>query len=184
VNDLLADTGATFSPCRTWRYRLWRTWGRRPSLAFVMLNPSVADEVENDPTVERCQRRAVAGGYGGVTVVNLFALRSTDPKALYRHADPVGPGNDAEILDVARQAGRVVCAWGAHGKLRGRGARVLALLREAGVEPHALRIGKDGQPGHPLYLPYALEPAPMAEGSPDMAMASPTRGLPVVEVAS
>lgn len=129
-----------------------------------MLNPSVACEVFNDPTVERCERRARAGGYGGVTVVNIFALRSTDPKALYKAADPIGPWNDTAILDVARQAGRVVCAWGTHGALRGRGARVLAMLREAGVEPHALRVSKDGHPCHPLYLPYSLEPVPMAGG--------------------
>lgn len=161
MSDLLTDTGATFSPCRSYRYRLWRFWDQRPYLAFVMLNPSTADETANDPTIERCQRRAVAGGYGGLAVVNIFALRSTDPKALYRHADPVGPWNDAAILDVARQAGLLICAWGAHGKLHGRGARVLAMLRESGVEPHALRIGKGGQPGHPLYLPYALEPVPI-----------------------
>jgi len=56
-----------------------------------------------------------------------------------------------------------VCAWGAHGKYRGRGAEVLSLLREAGCRPHALRVNKDGTPAHPLYLPYSLKPFSMTE---------------------
>lgn len=160
MSNLFRDAGATFSPCRRYRYRLWRFWSDAPPIAFVMLNPSTADEIANDPTVERCERRARAGGYGGVAVVNLFALRSTDPKALYDEADPVGPNNDAAILDVARHAGLVVCAWGRHGRLRDRGPKVLLMLWEAGVTTHCLKRGKDGQPSHPLYLPYALRPMP------------------------
>jgi hypothetical protein len=159
VSDLLTDAGATFSPCRTYRYRLWRFWDQRPYLAFVMLNPSTADEVKNDPTVERCERRARVGGYGGVAVVNLFAFRSTDPAVLRKVADPVGPHNDAAITDVAKQAGRVICAWGTHGSLHGRDAHVLVMLHWHGVGTYALRVSKGGHPCHPLYLPYGLEPA-------------------------
>jgi hypothetical protein len=71
--------GAAFSACRRYRYRLWRMWDRRPHCCFVMLNPSTADELANDPTVERCERRARAWGYGGLEVANVFAWRSTDP---------------------------------------------------------------------------------------------------------
>lgn len=115
-------TGAAFSPCRKYRYQLWRQWDRSSlSAVFVMLNPSTADETENDPTVERCERRARAMGFGGVRVANIFALMSTDPAALRGHRDPVGPDNDAAILQSVAGAGIVICAWGAMGKLHQRG---------------------------------------------------------------
>lgn len=158
--DLFADRGASFSPCGLYRYRLWRTWdSRNPPLVFCMLNPSTADAEQDDPTVARCSERARRLGHGGLEVVNLFALRSTDPKALYGHADPVGPENDSAILGAAER-GKIVCAWGNHGRLRGRDKAVLKLLRAAGALAFALKISKDGHPSHPLYLSYDLRPEP------------------------
>jgi hypothetical protein len=159
--DLFCDTGAVFSPCGAYRYRLWRTWSDEPPAVFVMLNPSTADEIENDPTVERCERRARMMGFGGLRVANIFALRSTDPSVLYEHPDPVGPENDAAILESVAGAGIVVCAWGAHGRLKDRDVAVLALLRGAGVVPHYLTLTKDGVPGHPLYVSYKVQPKPL-----------------------
>lgn len=157
--SLFETTGATFSPCRRYRYRLWRVWDETKAPAvFVMLNPSTADEVENDPTVERCARRAKSMGFGGLRVANIFALRSTDPVALYSEADPVGPDNDLAILESIAGAGLVVCAWGGHGKLNGRGDAVLNLIRGAGSIPHYLKINSDGTPKHPLYVGYSVQP--------------------------
>lgn len=156
-------SGATFSPCRRYRYTLWRTWDPdKPVCMFLMLNPSTADAVDNDPTVERCQRRAQKLGYGGLVVCNVFAYRSTDPAVLYTEADPVGPGNDAAILEQARSTGLVICGWGTHGALHGRGAAVLDMLRQAGITPHALRLNRDGSPQHPLYVGYAQLPVSMS----------------------
>lgn len=157
--SLFEDTGATFSPCRRYRYRLWRIWDESARKAvFVMLNPSTADEVENDPTVERCERRAREMGFGGLVVVNLFALRSTDPEALYGHPDPVGPDNDIVIIRAAQAAGIVICAWGGHGKLNGRDEHVKQMLRRIGAPLHYLKLNKDGSPGHPLYIGYDVKP--------------------------
>lgn len=160
--DLFTETGATFSGCRRYRYRLWRYWDRsKPPLCFLMLNPSTADDLSNDPTVERCQRRALAMGYGGLEVVNIFAFRSTDPSALYTLDDPVGPENDQAILEACRLAGMVICAWGNHGgELNGRGAVVRAMLEEAGIAPYALTVNSSGEPKHPLYVSYEKEPEP------------------------
>jgi hypothetical protein len=156
------NTGATFSPCRQYRYTLFRQWDENiPPLAFLMLNPSTADETQNDPTVERCQRRAQSSGAGGVVVLNIFALRSTDPKALYSHADPIGPKNDESIVGVAGAIGSVICAWGTHGALNERGKTVLSWLRAHDIKPLALKINADGSPAHPLYLPYSLQPIEM-----------------------
>jgi hypothetical protein len=156
--SLFEKTGAVFSPCKKYRYQLWRTWGDAAPAVFVMLNPSTADEIDNDPTVERCERRARAMGYGGLRVSNIFALRSTDPSALYTEADPVGPDNDAAILESVSGAGLVICAWGAHGNLNDRGPAVLRLLREAGAIPHYLHLNRDGTPKHPLYVGYDVQP--------------------------
>jgi hypothetical protein len=140
-----------------------------------MLNPSTADEKHNDPTVAKCIRLSRRWEFSALVVVNIFALRSTDPKALYKHPDPIGPKNDEHILQEAMAADLVLCAWGAHGSLCPkappaaeyfpRGARVLHLLRERGITPHALRVTA-GPPHHPLYLPETLTPFPMLEKTP------------------
>jgi hypothetical protein len=155
-------TGATFSTCGRYRYILWRRWdASKAACLFLMLNPSTADEVDNDPTVERCQRRAQRMGYGGLVVCNIFAFRSTDPAALYEQADPVGPDNDRAIASQAAEAELVICGWGRHGALHGRGDAVISLLRSAGIQPHALRLNADGSPQHPLYVGYDQMPFPM-----------------------
>ena len=110
-----AASVAVYSDCEAYRYRLERVWHEGPRVVFVMLNPSTATEAQNDPTVERCERRARALGFGGFAVGNIFGFRATDPKLMRAAADPVGPGNDAAILAMAAQADRVICAWGTHG---------------------------------------------------------------------
>lgn len=151
---------AVYSDCERYRYLLWRDWGapggRR--IGFVMLNPSTATEVQNDPTVERCERRARALGFDGFGVANIFAYRATDPRAMRGQADPVGPGNDAAILDLAAGTQMLVCAWGTHGAHLGRGAAVERLLRARGLMLHHLGLSQAGHPKHPLYISYGQAP--------------------------
>jgi hypothetical protein len=155
----MTDAGATFSPCRRWRYLLWRCWdASRPAANFLMLNPSTADEVQLDPTCARARDYAERWGYGALVVTNVFAFRQTDPGAMKAAADPVGPGNDAAIVRAARDAAIVVCAWGNHGAFLGRSSRVKALLHENRIPLHALRLNANGEPAHPLYLPGKLRP--------------------------
>lgn len=159
----MMETGALFSPCRTFRYQLWREWSDGDgTCTFIMLNPSTADETVNDPTVERCQRRAAMLGFSRLIVVNLFALRSTDPNALYKAADPIGPQNDDAILDAAKRSQMVICAWGKHGGLMKRAAAVRATLSKEGVVAHHLGLTKDGEPKHPLYIGYSVQPKPLS----------------------
>ena len=120
-------------------------------MAFVMLNPSVADAEADDPTIRRCIGFARSWGFGGLVAVNLFAWRDTHPSGMKRAADPVGPEGDAPILEAARLASLTVAAWGVHGAHLGRGSQVAALLRAAGPLHH-LGLTKDGHPRHPLYL--------------------------------
>ena len=45
---------ACFSPCQRYRYSLLRDLGMQtPALTVVMLNPSTADAVKDDPTIRR-----------------------------------------------------------------------------------------------------------------------------------
>ena len=144
---------AVFDKDRVYRYLLTRVWdATKARLPFCMLNPSTADEEILDPTLRRCVGFAMDLGYGGIEITNAFALRSTDPKALYAHSDPVGPMNDAAIADVARHAGVVVAGWGHHGEHLGRAAKVREIIESTGAVVLCLGRTKDGYPRHPLYL--------------------------------
>jgi len=154
-----ARSNATLSRCGQYRYDLVRIWDKSAPLAcFIMLNPSTADASRDDPTIRRCVRFAASWGCGGMVAVNLFALRATSPGALYGHRLPVGPRNDAAILRWASAANvrHVVCAWGAHGSLRGRGDAVAALLGHLKLE--VLGLTRGGAPRHPLYLAGSCRP--------------------------
>lgn len=160
---------AVFSPDR--KYRYWLEREIRPTgivVAFNMLNPSTADEKKNDPTVRRCIGYATDWGASKLIVTNIFGLRSTDPKLLYTDEDPVGPENDAYIIKAALTADVFVCAWGAHGKLRGRQDAVMSMLRTSAplAKPCALKINGNGTPSvaptpaHPLYQKKDVVPIP------------------------
>lgn len=159
-----APSVAVYSDCERFRYLLTRVWDESgPRALFVMLNPSTATEVQNDPTVERCERRARALGFGAFRVTNIFAFRATDPKNMRAEPDPVGPENDAAILESVRwvgAGGRIICAWGAHGAHMERGAAVERLLRGSGRELFHLGLTKAGDPKHPLYIGYDRQPEP------------------------
>ena len=159
----MTETGATFSPCRRWRYLLWRRWdAAKPVANFLMLNPSTADEVKLDPTCARARDYAERWGYGTLIVTNIFAFRNTNPNAMKAAKDPVGPGNDAAILKAASQSAIVVCAWGNHGQFLGRSKEILKKLKAKNIGLHTLRLNGNGEPAHPLYLPGKLTPTSWA----------------------
>jgi hypothetical protein len=142
-----------------YRYQLARQWGDGPVVSWIMLNPSTADAYEDDPTIRRVIGFSKQWGYDEAHVVNLFALRSTDPKALAEHGDPVGPQNDL-YLGGAMFASLVVVAWGSTGDYATRYFRRQRLLEIAAKfdRPlHCLGVTKSGDPRHPLYVKYATE---------------------------
>lgn len=137
-----------------YRYELTRTWDAAvEKLTMVMLNPSTADAREDDPTIRRCVAFAKRDGWGGLRVLNLYALRATDPAALKRHRDPVGPHNNAHLREVFKdfaQEGRsIVAAWGVNAD-PDRVREVLQLRPE--LRWRALGKTKAGHPRHPLYV--------------------------------
>jgi hypothetical protein len=156
------DSGAVISSCGLYRYVLLRSWN--PDLLrvnWIMLNPSTADHMIDDPTIRRCIGYTRAWGFGSLAVTNLFAFRATDPILLVMADDPIGPENDHHVREVAATSDIVVAAWGNHGTPRAR--EVLRLLRDMRITPHLLRVTGRGQPAHPLYLPADLVPVPMED---------------------
>lgn len=157
----MADDGiirsARFSPCRTWRYSLTREWDhQKPRLLFILLNPSTADEMQDDPTNRRGIGFAKRWGYGSVVFVNLFAFRTPHPKEMRAAADPIGPDNDRWIQFEIHGASTVVAAWGTNGVFMNRGY----LIRERLGPMQCLGRTKNGHPKHPLYLANATELEP------------------------
>ncbi len=186
--------GATISKCGRFRYRLWREWRLHPApsqwdmwtdddgspvvdgaglqlgepktCVFVMLNPSTADGEQDDPTIRKCIGFAKSWGYDRLEVINLFAYRATDPRALLalKHDDdPVGWENQRHVQGALRDypLGKLICAWGAHGGHLGQNETMLGWL--AGEPCHALGLTAEGHPRHPLYLPYTAQPVPFGE---------------------
>lgn len=149
---------ATLSPCRRYRYDLWRRWSSGPYAMFIGLNPSTADEQQNDPTIRRCIGFAKAWGYGALCMTNLFAFRATDPRDMKAAEFPIGGHeNDLALRSLAESAGVVIAAWGVHGTHLDRAADVVKLIPNL----QCLGLTKDGHPRHPLYLNADCQPMPL-----------------------
>ncbi|MCX7565624.1 DUF1643 domain-containing protein [Sulfitobacter sp. F26169L] len=154
-----APSTAVYSDCERYRYSLTRVWDEdAPRVAFVMLNPSTATEIQNDPTIERCEQRARRLGFGGFRAVNIFGLRATDPRDMRAAEDPEGADNMQALEEATKWANTVIAAWGVHGAHRNQGPEVAARLRAAGYPLFHLGLTKAGHPRHPLYLPYSAQP--------------------------
>ena len=152
------QSGATLSTCRRYRYALWRIWEEtKPTVLFVGLNPSTADEQIDDPTLIRCMNYAKSWGYGGVMMGNLFAYRATDPKELFKTTEPIGEENNTWLKNLASEADLVVAAWGNMGTHLGRSQEVISFLPNL----LCLKLNKSGEPAHPLYLKADLRPFPL-----------------------
>ncbi len=148
-------SGASFSDCKKYRYSLWRIWDEtRAKVMFIGLNPSTADEVNNDPTIRRCINFAKDWNYGGVIVVNLFAYRATKPEDLFAFGKPVGPDNDYWISRYSKEAELVIGAWGNDGTFLNRSAEIRQLIGQM----KCLKQNKTGEPAHPLYQPNSSKP--------------------------
>ena len=150
---------ASLSPCGRYRYVLTRDWFPKVGtghVLWVMLNPSTATEDVDDPTIRRCQAFARQWGYDGITVANLFGLRSTNPDKLLRTPQPIGEANDDVLVTLAEAAGvgLAVAAWGTHPatRLRARAGVVTTLVTGAGRDLHCLGTTAGGAPRHPLYV--------------------------------
>ena len=153
----MASSGAIFSDCKKYRYKLWRTWDEsKPKLYFILMNPSTADEINNDPTIERQCRRANYLGFGGVVVLNCGAIRETDSKKAWVDKDPIGPDNLETIEREVRAnpTAEFVAAWGRPAHQAGVAKEVLSIFRATRTALKCLGTNNDGSPKHPLYVGY------------------------------
>ena len=145
-----------FSECRMFRYILWRRWDYRPLVNFIGLNPSTADETEDDPTIRRCigfaKERWKAGG---ILMTNIFAFRATDPKKMKEAIDPVGPDNDLHLRWIAGCSAKKIACWGVHGAFQYRGSTVARMIGRQFL--WCFGRTKAGHPKHPLYLQKAIK---------------------------
>ncbi len=142
-------SGAEFSECNKYRYSLWRRWEpAAKQVMFIGLNPSTADETNDDPTIRRCVNFSRLWGFGGIMMVNAYAFRATDPKEMLRCLSPVGSLNDEHLKTCSDISSMVVAAWGVH-CTNTRAARIFGVLNRT---IHCLGQTKDGFPKHPLYL--------------------------------
>jgi hypothetical protein len=180
---------ALLSACGKYRYTLARWW--RPMLTlpdrwalWIMLNPSTADDTDDDRTIENIVERTHAWTYPaapdpsfhfrhgvGVHVANLYAFRSTDPLRLLDAEDPIGPENDEHLQVLIARCQLIVCAWG-NGPWKARRnpihanrvSAVVSMIRAAGKVPMMLNLTNAGMPRHPLYFPMRRDPIPYVYG--------------------
>lgn len=148
------EQSAVFSPCRRYRYELWRRWATGPFVQFIGLNPSTADETNNDPTVRRCIDFAKRWGFSALCMTNAFSFRATDPEDMKAEPEPIGPENDKTLTATAASAGLIIAAWGVHGSHLDRESQLTTMI--PGL--HCLGITKAGNPKHPLYIKATTQP--------------------------
>lgn len=148
---------ANISKDKIYRYTLSRTWdSTKPTVLFIGLNPSIADENVDDPTVTRCINFAKDWGYGTLLMANLFAYRSTYPKEIYLIDDPIGKDNDYYLLECVKQSDLIIACWGNNGTYMGREK----IIKELVPNLYCLQKNKNGTPHHPLRLPRNINPIP------------------------
>ncbi len=151
----IIHSSAEFSPCRKYRYTLKRVWDEsKPMVQFIGLNPSTANENENDATVRRCINFAASWGYGGMFMTNIFSYVSTNPDDLKTSGENTNK-NDAALIETAAQCTLVVFAWGASFKQH---QERMNEVKKMFPGASCIKISKTGEPCHPLYLKGDLKP--------------------------
>jgi hypothetical protein len=157
---------AHFSPDRRYRYWLKIVDGDiypERLVMFIGLNPSTADEREDDPTIRRCRSFARSWGYNGIIMANLFAFRATDPRQMMADPEPIGPENETSMffrLSAQCAAPNPIACWGNKGGHLNRANYITGI-----VQMDCLRFNTDGSPCHPLYLPKTLKPVQFNYGA-------------------
>jgi len=138
--------GAHFSDCGKYRYYLHRIWDRQlPKVMCIGLNPSTANGEDDDPTIRNLCEFLTKNGYGGLYMLNLFALISSNPEDLRSCPDPL-KDNDDWLWIISQNCEDVIFAWGSFKQAKYRVKNMVNMF------PNALCLGKTskGDPIHPL----------------------------------
>ncbi len=149
MDTLFEKKDAAFSKNRLHRYCLIRIWDNtKPKVAFVGLNPSTANETEDDPTIRKVIGFAKEWGYGGFYMLNLFS-RITPYSNELPHIQLLDKSSDYFLKTFADNSEKIVYCWGKFTIAEARAKEVMNLLGPG----WALAINQDGSPRHPLYVP-------------------------------
>lgn len=126
----------------------------RNFIMWICMNPSVASATDNDPTVARIEDFSMRWDFDGLVLVNVCDFRATKPDALLAPGMvPCSKGNLPLIRNTAKEAQRIVCAWGnLHRDLVHYAVDVESALRADGHTLYALGTNAGGSPKHPLYV--------------------------------
>ena len=155
ITNKLKKGNAIFSPCRKYRYALWRIWDeKKPIAMFIGLNPSKANEKENDPTINRCISFAKSWNFGGLYMTNLFAYCTSSPSIIKSIHDPIGKDNDMWLKIIQKKTSIIMVAWGNQGRYLNRSKKIIKLFSKL----KCIKKNRTGEPSHPLYLKSNLKP--------------------------
>lgn len=158
---------AEFSECGRLRWTLKRAWGSGPHIAWIGLNPSIADHRKDDPTVWREMCFSCRWGFGSMVKLNLYPFVSSKPSELWKwlEGDSVNDGMSANFkrtYEELKKAEFWMAAWGTGKQNSSRGPydniadwhddmNACMELEELPQRPlHCLGTTADGSPVHTL----------------------------------
>ena len=148
---LTTPSGAIFSANRRSRYILWRRF--KPGDNFIniiMLNPSQANEHENDPTIRRCIQFAKDLDGDALIVTNLFSYCTAYPEEIKSNETNLSAQNRYYLTLGQSLSKKTICAWGNHGGINKRSVKIRKLLKDQAL--YCFDINQNGEPKHPLYI--------------------------------
>lgn len=143
---------AVFSFDKKYRYILGRKWSNKGKCLFILLNPSTADAFKLDPTITRAYNLSKKLGLGELIILNIFAIRGSNPEIIKKVSDPIGPLNNYYIKKYVKKSDLIILGWGNHGKINNRSKEIIDIIKKVKKEIYVLDINKNGEPKHPLYI--------------------------------
>ena len=137
---------AEFSIDKKERYSLKREWDKsKNKILYIMLNPSLADDKNDDPTIRRLISFTKKYNYGGFLVGNIFTTITPNPKEIDK-SKGISDKNFEKLLKLINEVDQIVYAWGDN-------IEEPQLLKELVLNPKCFGKNLNGSPKHPLYLP-------------------------------
>ena len=137
---------AEFSIDKKERYSLKREWDKsKNKILYIMLNPSFADDKDDDPTIRRLINFTKKFNSGGFLVGNIFTTITPNPKELDK-SKGMSDKNFEELIKLINKVDQIVYAWGSS-------IEEPQLLKKLVLSPKCFGKNFNGTPKHPLYLP-------------------------------
>ena len=142
-NNILRE--AKFSNDKKERFTLKREWDKsKNKILYIMLNPSLADDKKDDPTIRRLIGFTKKFNYGGFLVGNILSTITPNPKEIDKSL-VISDRNLKELLKLINKVDQIVYAWG-------NNIKEPNILKEVVNNPKCFGKNLNGTPKHPLYL--------------------------------